>query len=321
MTTPASLTPSPSIITLLEIDYEGYFMCRLATDPDPTNEDRGMSGYTMALSSEDTLDQVIRLQVTPEFLAKNARPPLLDMDAPIGVNVTDVRFEGQPYAPGRAALLGAKVYLDGQDPPMTGPIFDSRNNITGSDDTMSFVVSPYNLRIQNDATGVRLTATDYLNPADPSMQLWQMIDPTTYQRRLTVCFDTNDTEVAQATGVFDQYGYFRDRRRYLEKLIADTLAARASAPPSEWPALDAAIQGYRTRIYQLEFWGDRVISKLQSKCAWNWDINGPQQVTGDLGGTVAVGVPWTTKFWFGGWDGDLLIGYMRGSLTMPFAPR
>jgi hypothetical protein len=321
MTLPSSLTPASDVLTLLEVDYQGYFMCRLATDPDPTNEDRGMSGYTMALASEDTLDQVIRLQVTPEFLARNARPPLLDMDVTIGVTVTGARFEGQPFAPATAALAGAKVYLDGSDPPMKGPIFDSRNNITGSDDTMSFVVAPYNLRIQNDATGVRLTASDYLVPSEPQKQLWQILDPTVYQRRLTVCFDTNDTEVAQATGVFDQYGYFRDRRRYLEKRIADLLVVRASAPPSAWPALDAEIQGYRTRVYQLEFWGDRVISKLQAKCAWRWDINGPQTVTGDLGGTVAVGQPWTTRFWFGGWDGDLLIGYMRGSLTLPFTPR
>lgn len=319
--TMSTFTAEPLVLTLLEIDYEGYFMCRLATDPDPTNEDRGMSGYTMALVDEDKLDQVIRLQVTDDFLARNARPPLRDMGIQIGVNVTGVRYEGQPFAPAEAALVGAKVYLDGADPPMKGPIFDSRNNIAGSDDTMSFVVAPYNLRIQNDATGVVITASDYLVPGDPNIQVWQIVDPSIYQRRLTVCFDTNDTEVAKATGVFDQYGYFRDRRRYLEKLIADTEALKAKLPPSEWPILDSQIQGYRTRIYQLEFWGDRVISKLQSKCAWNWDINGPQVVTGDLGGSVATGQPWTTKFWFGGWDGDLLIGYMRGSLTMPFAPR
>ena len=47
---------------LLTIGFEGYFMCRLATDPDPTNETRGMSGYTMALSTEQALDYVIRLQ-------------------------------------------------------------------------------------------------------------------------------------------------------------------------------------------------------------------------------------------------------------------
>ena len=55
---------------MLDINFEGYFMCRLATDPDPTNEERGMSGYTMAFANEDPLDQVIRLQATADWLKR-----------------------------------------------------------------------------------------------------------------------------------------------------------------------------------------------------------------------------------------------------------
>ena len=33
----------------LYLHFEGYFQCRLATDPDPTREPRGVSGYTYAL--------------------------------------------------------------------------------------------------------------------------------------------------------------------------------------------------------------------------------------------------------------------------------
>jgi len=58
---------------LLQVQYEGYFMCRLATDPDPTNEQLGVSGYTMALVPEDPLDQVIRLQADEKFAGKNLR--------------------------------------------------------------------------------------------------------------------------------------------------------------------------------------------------------------------------------------------------------
>ena len=46
----------------LYLHFEGYFQCRLATDPDPTREPRGVSGYTYALAGEDDLDQVIYLQ-------------------------------------------------------------------------------------------------------------------------------------------------------------------------------------------------------------------------------------------------------------------
>src|ERR1051326_7703714 len=104
----------------LDINFDGYFMCRLATDPDPTNEERGMSGYTMALALEDPLDQVIRLQADADFLRRNARAPMADMKITVGVTVRSLQFQGAPYDAAQG-LIGAKVYLDGKDFPLPGP--------------------------------------------------------------------------------------------------------------------------------------------------------------------------------------------------------
>lgn len=297
----------PKVSLELELGFEGYFMCRIATDPDPTNEERGMSGYTMALPREDRLDQVIRLNPDPAFLERNQREPLDQMPYEIGVKVTSATLGGDRWAPVADALVGAPVDLLGRDDPLAGAIFESRNNTTGSDDTMSFVIDPFNLRIASDTTTI--TAVDYIDPTDPSRQLWQIADPATYARRLTKCWATGDQEVAEAVGVFDMYEYFRDRRRFLQRKIDGT------SDPS-------LRETYASRLYQLEFWGDRVISKLQTRCDWEFAINGPQQVqtTAPLGGTIDPSQPWKTAFWFGGWDGDLLVGYMRGTLSMPFTP-
>lgn len=303
----------------LDIHFEGYFMCRIATDPDPTNEERGMSGYTMALVNEDPLDQVIRLQADEKWLKRNARPPLMDMKVEVGVKVKRVLFNGVPYDKADK-LMGAKVYLDGVDFPLPGPTFESRNSTVGSDDSFAFVVNPFILRIQND-NDVKLTATDYVDPKHPKLALWQVNDPAIYSRRLASCASTGDTEAAEAVNVFDAYGYFRDRRRYLEKLIRDTEAVCAgpsSKSKAEIDLLKAQIECYKSRIYQLEHWGDRVISKIQTRVGWEHDINGPQKAKGDLGGRVDTSIPWHVKYWFGGWDGDLLLGYMRGTLSVPF---
>lgn len=303
---------------MLDINFEGYFRCRIATDPDPTNEERGMSGYTMALVNEAPLDQVIRLQVTNDWLQQNARPPLPDMNIRVGVYVRSVMFNGVPYD-GARNVIGAKVYLDGADFPLPGPTFESRNSTDGSDDSFAFVVNPFNLRIEQDETGVKLTATDYLVPTDPNLAMWQITDPSVYGRRLPNCASTGDIEVSEAINVFDAYGYFRDRRRYLDKLIRDTSELRAAADSkAECDQIDAQIESYKSRIYQLEHWGDRVISKIQTKVGWEFSINGPQQVEGNLGGKVDTTQSWPVKYWFGGWDGDLLLGYTRGTLTVPF---
>jgi hypothetical protein len=304
---------------LLEIDFEGYFACRIATDPDPSNEGRGMSGYTMALPRETRLDQIIRLQVDAGYLERNARPPLPDMGIRIGVHVTGARFEGAPYAPAAEALRGASVDLRGADPPFAdGPVFESRNNIVGNDDAMAFVIAPFQLAITGP--GAALTATDYLDPADPSKQTWQFTDPAAYARRISTCQIEGDTEVAEAVNVYDSFGYFRDRRRFLEREIARALAALQGADDATRARLEADIQGYLTRIFQLERWGDRIISKIQTRVDWQHDLNGPQAVTGSLGGVVDTSTPWQFAIWFGGWDGDLLIGYARGTLKVPFQP-
>lgn len=297
--------------------FQGYFMCRIAVDPDPTNEPRGRSGYTMALPSEDALDQVIRLQ-PDAYVDKNLRAPAQRIGIGIGVDVTSVTFDGKPWA-GSPHLLGAHVRLLGRGDVFTGPVFVSRNNVIGSDDTMAFVISPFELAVDKAVDGgpdLSLRAVDYVNPARPEQQLWEIADPAIYARRLPVSFDGSSLEAMQAISVFDGYAYFRGRRAFLQEEIA-----RLAAVKPRTDEVELAIQEATSRLYQLEFWGDRMINKLGFRLAWEFDVNGPQTVEGDLGGEAATDQPWHVRFWFGSWDGDLMVGYMRGDLSIPFEPR
>ncbi|HZF12618.1 MAG TPA: hypothetical protein VFE33_27830 [Thermoanaerobaculia bacterium] len=306
---------------LLTIQFQGYFLCRLATDPDPTNEARGVSGYTMSLLGEDELDAVIRTQVSPAFAKKNLREPAERMGIQIGVNVTGVSFDGDSYPPGNA-LLGAKVYLEGKNEPFDGPTYDSRNNIVGSDDNMAFVVNPFELAIRGD--GVSIFAKDYLNPADPEQKIWKIEDPALYARRLPTAFSSSSTEVMAILRVFDQFSYFRDRRRYLTERIEQLEKKLAAGDPgnTDREGIQAKIQALKTRIYQIEFWGDRVSSKLAFQLTYSHNNNGPQRIEGleKLKGQADTHHPWPVTYWFGGWDGDLLTGYMAGTLGIPFLP-
>ena len=322
---PNLTSPNIGPAKYLTAHFEGYFMCRIATDPDPTNETRGLSGYTMALATEDKLDQVIRLQVgdeekdKEEFLKKNLRPPAKEMGLEKklkeGVQVHRVTFNGQPWDKDEV-LIGARVSLLGRDEPFEGPTFESRNNITGSDDTMAFVIDPFHLQISKK--NIAIQAEDYLNPAQPTQKIWQILNPAIYGRRLTSAFEENSQEVAEAINVFDYYGYFYDRRRFLQSQIQQL---EKQEPLSE--ANKIKIEQFKSRLYQLEFWGDRVINKLGFKTSWDFEINGPKSLLSSpslLGGEIDTEQSWPVQLWFGGWDGDLLVGYMRGSLSMPFTP-
>lgn len=297
--------------------FQGHFMCRIAVDPDPTNDPRGRSGYTMALASEDPLDQVIRLQ-PDEYVLKNLRKPADTIGLQVGVDVVSVTFDGKPWA-GSPNLLGAHVRLLGKEDVFEGPTFASRNNIVGSDDTMAFVINPFELALDKEGPGgqslLKLRASDYVNPANPAQELWEIADPSIYGRRLPTSFNGASAEAMQAVSVFDGYAYFRGRRTFLQEEI-DRLHAGAGSDEDT----ELAIEEAKSRLYQLEFWGDRMINKLGFQLEWEFDVNGPQSVEGDLGGRAATDQPWHLRFWFGGWDGDLLIGYMRGDLSIPFEP-
>ena len=70
---------------MLSITFAGWAQCRLATDPDPYDEPRGVSGYMWAYSGEVDLDRIIRFQA----------PPFQRTHTPeIGVSVTSVKVHG-----------------------------------------------------------------------------------------------------------------------------------------------------------------------------------------------------------------------------------
>jgi hypothetical protein len=301
--------------SLLRVEYAGWFMCRIATDPDPTNERLGVSGYTMALVDEPPLDQVIRLQ--PDA-ATVLREPAREMGVEIGVRVTGVTFGGEPYAPGMDALVCAPVTLEGKAPPFDGPIFDSRNNIVGSDDNMMFVVNPFRMAIRGRE--VTLTAVDHLDPANPDQPIWEIEDPAVYARRFPR-FVPASQEVMAKLRVFDQFTYFDDRLRFLRARRAELEGQRVAG--REDPELEVRIEGLQSRIYQIEFWGERVFNKLAFQLDYGFRVNGPQEALDPgnaLRGRVDAAHPWLARFWFGGWDGDLLIGRMEGALEIPFLP-
>lgn len=311
----------------LSLDFGGFFMCRLATDPDPTDDPYGTSGYTMALPKEPMLDQVIRIKDQGELTAlrDSGLPPFK-----IGVSVQSVSFNGAPASEAiQQALVGAQLDLLNADGYVNGPTFVSRNNTVGSDDTMAFVVEPFIMTMDKAESGFSMRAQDDLIPGKPDCYSVDVDQPSVYARRLPQFFQ-GDATAHQAIGVYDEFGYFRDRRQWLNQRIAELEALIAHGTCVDKAAIETQIEGLRTRLFQIETWGDRVINKLGFRCQWDHLINGPQQFAlpdmdehGDsatLGGRVHLDQPWRVSYWFGSWDGDLLTGYMGGSLSLPFTP-
>jgi hypothetical protein len=99
------------------IHFEGYFQCRLATDPDDTDERRGQNGWTFAYDGEPDLDRIIRFQnpTSPRSFAPVVGAAVIDVNGDkahglVGAQITlneGAKFEGRNgliAAPGKEPI-------------------------------------------------------------------------------------------------------------------------------------------------------------------------------------------------------------------------
>jgi len=154
----------------LSIHFAGFWQCRLSTDPDPTLERRGTSGYTFSLPRESDFDRIIKTQFD-QIPARDFRqpfPPYLQAAAGapprrFGVFVTSV--ENAP--PAVADLLsGADLRL------LRNPRFELRNEIVGdSINRIAPPIVPFDVQISR-GDRVYLRRSDPLDPNQPDKEIW-----------------------------------------------------------------------------------------------------------------------------------------------------
>jgi len=275
---------------MLKLNFEGWFQCRLATDPDPSDEPRGVSGWTFAVAGEEDLDRVIRLQ---EPISPRSHGP------EVGVVVRTVTVDERRVLD--HPLVGGQVQL------LDDPKFEGRNGIVAEDTAEG--IDPFHLRITGG--GVTLRRKDILDPQNPERKMHE-VDPTVRERRQPVAGEAIErAEIADATGIMDYLGYRGERKKKLE----------ADLEGADDPVSRAALQRRIADLTESLEKRDIRVGILGASLIYRFSIRGPAEVSGDqevLGGILGTSPPWPIEFWAGGWDADALCGYMRGRLQVPF---
>ncbi|MGI8801574.1 MAG: hypothetical protein ACR2KV_05285 [Solirubrobacteraceae bacterium] len=185
---------------MLELAFAGWFECRLATDPDPFDERRGVSGTTFACPGEPDLDRIIRFQPARTNRAPGPR---------VGVRVVGVSRHGRAV---EHRLRGAAVDLVGE------PRFEGRNGLLAIPGTE--VLDPLELAVVGE--GVRLGRRDWLDAADGTLLA---VAPAALARRSAGGIERGaavTAEIAGATGIDDFLRHRRDRAAALERALAGT---------------------------------------------------------------------------------------------------
>jgi len=268
---------------VLVLRFDGWFQCRLATDPDPADEPRGVSGWTFAVGDEPDLDRVIRFQ----------DPPFHRSHGPtVGVQVREVEVDEAQVDGHR--LVGARVELDGQ------PKFEGRNGLVAEDGQEP--IHPFALRISGG--GVVVERVDRLDPLGRPIS---EVSPGFLRRRMGNGVESDRAAVAEvlaATGIDDPE---RHRQARVDNL-RDELAATTD------PDRGAAI---RKRLRSV-----RAVMPIRVSYAFDVGEFGDAGVIRDDGaglGQLDPVAPWPLALWLGGWDADALCGFASGRLTIPSA--
>jgi len=277
----------------LIISFAGWCMLRLATDPDPSDEPRGVSGYTFAFAGEPDLARIIRFRPDPAVPVRSGSPPL-------GVTVTLATRSDTGAS--IDALLGATVELAG------APVLENRQwtlTLPGFEPIVPFrprIVAP-ELQIARDAP---------LNPAHPTQPVWQAPQSVlAAQGAAGLAYEPQT--IGHATGMWDSLAVVTGRRAMLkQELAAETDPVKRTALQGRIAELECAIDNPTDRRVVARYFVER----------FAFPFVGPATVTGDqpglLGGTLDTSAAWQAAFWLGAWDPDLLLMYAQGSFEIPY---
>lgn len=266
------------------LKYEGWFMCRLATDPDPTDEPRGVSGTTFAYGLEPDLDRVIRFHDV-HGLTRSHCPV-------VGVFVKEATINGTPIP----ELESAKVELLGE------PKFENRNFVLTMAGKEPIV--PFDVQISSGA----ISFSKSMRMSEHTDDMMQMPRETLHKYGGRG-FYTADEKVLSAMKIHDPLENRKERKSALNaQLLATTdelereILARRISEISK--AIDDPNNERLVNMWAIEEFSFRLDGELAHK-------------GGAIAGYTIADDAWEIDFWFGGWDPDALCGYTSGEVSIP----
>jgi hypothetical protein len=262
---------------LLDLVFEGWAQCRLATDPDPSDEPRGVSGWTFAVAGEPDLDRVLRLQ--PDGATERSPGPA------IGVRVTNA----QPGTP----LHDARILL------LDNPVFDGRNGLA-NEDTREPIV-PIHLRVEGDGVAIQRR---HLDPSGRPLST------------LPVGLTAPPPQAAQNIGVATPPDRTRFRNKRAEALRTalrsatsdiEKAALKRRLRPFDEEEADPSSPSIQTQMLGVALKYEYTLTNSDGL------IEDPSSTLGPLDHRS----PWQLGLTVGIWDADALCAWIHGTLHIP----
>jgi hypothetical protein len=262
---------------MMELRFRGWFQCRLATDPDPYDEPRGVSGYVQAYVGEPDLDRIVCFH--KPYFSRDYAPS-------VGVRIDQLLRNDQPIE--RSPLVGSGVDLAG------APKFEGRNGVIAEDGLEP--IYPFELAITHGPFRLRRA----VRPNDPSFPFTDLLGQGV---------EFAPDVIRDATGIPSLLPVWQER---LGRLRADEPAAEDPKKTAIRERIGFLERNLAAGGGAARFFG--ALIRYDYALASASTVDDPDQLLPEV---PARDTPWRVQFWMGGWDADVLCGYCRGSLTIP----
>jgi len=280
------------------LEFKGWAQGRIPTDPDPSNDPRGVSGYTFALPGEPDLDRIIYFQ-QKDGVIQRSHCPVVAVYVSGGYEFVtqgqggDVEFVNKTPIVDGHPLYKAKVDL------LDNATFDSRNS------TLIYngfgIVNPYTLSIEGKELSVsRRFYADSKNEQD-NLENYNINTLTPYMMNTVV---PNSLEAILGTDVLDRTAFRNERLKLLQKDLA-VLREQEIKHPNDKPVL-VQIAALEKRIAELKM--NDPVNRRTNQIGTQVLINYPLNATTAWVNNKKIMPPaqWPTMLWMGGWDADAL---------------
>ncbi|MFK7785010.1 MAG: hypothetical protein AB8B56_07835 [Crocinitomicaceae bacterium] len=290
------------------LHFEGWAQGRMPTDPDPSYEPRGVSGYSFALPGEPDMDRIIYFQNKKGVVRRSFTPE-------VGVYVTG----GTEFT-----TKGSKSevsFIDKQKITKGHPLFNAKVDLkknavfVSENSTVIYngfgVMNPFILSVEGK--GKSFERRFYADPKHPKDKVEEYdIDTLTPYMLNTVFMDS--VQLMSDGAILNRTAYRNERKKHLEAERREV--EKQLKKESKNKDLQIKLAALNKRIAELDMNDpeNRRTRQIGTQTLINYPLNAHEAKVDKK--MIKPSEDWPITMWFGAWDADSLCFFVNGFIEI-----
>jgi len=290
------------------LHFKGWAQGRMPTDPDPSYEPRGVSGYSFALPGEPDMDRIIYFQNKKGVIQRSHTPD-------IGVYVTGGTEFTTTGTEGDVEFIDKKEIAEGHD------LFNAKIDLkkkcvfVSENSTVIYngfgVMNPFIFSVEGKDKSFKRRF--YADPKHPKDKVEEYSIKTLTPFMLNTVF-MDSVELMSDANVLNRTAFRNERKKLLEEDLAIAELESIILPKDK--TLLTTIAALKKRISELNMNDpeNRRTRQIGTQVLINYPLNAKHAEVDDQ--KVKPSADWPITMWLGAWDADSLGFFVNGFIEI-----